>query len=81
MIKHSNISDAEIRNKIKAKEILFGGNKNLKIYGKLNCKSGKRMKRENLVFFSTEKEALNYNYRPCGHCMNAAYKKWKDEII
>ncbi len=81
MIKHCNISDTGLRNKIKTKEILFGGNKNLKIYGKLNCKSGKRMKRENLVFFSTEKEALKYNYRPCGHCLNSAYKKWKDEII
>ncbi|HZJ36916.1 MAG TPA: Ada metal-binding domain-containing protein [Gillisia sp.] len=58
------------------KAILFGGNKKLKIYGTLNCKSGKRQTKENRVFFSTEKEALESNFRPCGNCMNEAYKKW-----
>jgi methylphosphotriester-DNA--protein-cysteine methyltransferase len=39
------------------------------------------MKKENRVFFSTEKEALENKYRPCGHCMKASYKKWKNESV
>ncbi|WP_103866219.1 MULTISPECIES: Ada metal-binding domain-containing protein [Aquimarina] len=81
MIAHNVILDRDLRIKIKRKEILLGGNKNLKIYGKLGCKSGKRMKRKNRVFFSSEKEALQNNFRPCGHCMNKEYKKWKNEAV
>jgi methylphosphotriester-DNA--protein-cysteine methyltransferase len=33
------------------------------------------MKQENRVFFSTEKEAIKDNFRPCGHCMKVEYKK------
>ena len=61
--------------------IALAGNKQLKIYGTLTCRSGKRMKLENRVFFSTEKEAINLQFRPCGHCMKTAYKKWKDGLI
>ncbi len=62
-------------------EIVFGGNKRLKIYGTLTCGSGKRMKKENRVFFSSEDEAIQYGYRPCGNCMKEKYKKWKNGII
>ena len=61
--------------------IALAGNKQLKIYGTLTCRSGKRMKLENRVFFRTEKEAINLQFRPCGHCMKTAYKKWKDGLI
>lgn len=81
MIKHTEISDAELRSKIRKQIILFGGNSQLKIYGTFDCKSGKRMKRDNRVFFSSLKEAIDHTYRPCGHCMRAAYKKWKYGII
>ncbi|WP_419210890.1 Ada metal-binding domain-containing protein [Maribacter sp. X9] len=81
MIHHSEISDSDLRSKIKRQEIRFGGNKKLQIYGLLNCKSGKRMKRENRVFFSTEKEAVESNFRPCGHCMKTEYKNWKNGLI
>ena len=81
MIQHSKISDSNLRNKIKNAEICFGGNRKLKIYGTLKCASGKRMKRENRVFFHAEDEALIQNFRPCGHCMKANYKKWKDGFI
>jgi len=57
--------------------ITLGGNSKLKIYGKLSCKSGKRMKNENRVFFANEAEATNAGYRPCGHCMREKYKLWK----
>lgn len=81
MINHSIISDADLRTKIKTKQILLGGNQKLKIYGRLSCKSGQRMKRENRVFFSIENEAIKNNFRPCGHCMKKKYKKWKNEIV
>lgn len=81
MVIHSEISDSELFKKLLRKEICLGGNRNLKIYGTLNCASGKRMKRENRVFFTSEKEALQNEFRPCGHCMKQEYKKWKDGFI
>lgn len=68
MTKHCEISDSDLRNKIKNAEICFGGNQKLKIYGTLKCSSGKRMKRENRVFFLSENEAKQNGFRPCGHC-------------
>lgn len=76
MIRHSDIPDSGLRSKIRKNEIRFGGNRKLKIYGVLGCVPGKRMKRENRVFFSSEREARQNNYRPCGHCMKEEYKKW-----
>ncbi|MEO5783283.1 MAG: Ada metal-binding domain-containing protein [Ginsengibacter sp.] len=76
MIQHSDISTEEHRKKIALNEICYGGNKRLKIYGTLQCKSGKRMKKENRVFFVSEKEAIKNGFRPCGHCMKTAYQKW-----
>lgn len=81
MIKHSEISDSELRSKIKQQKICFGGNRKLNIYGTLSCTSGKRMKRENRIFFSSEQETQQNNYRPCGHCMKVEYKKWKNGFI
>lgn len=69
MIQHSAISDSDLRTKIRRSKICFGGNRKLKIYGTLSCNSGKRMKCENRVFFASEQEAQQNNYRPCGHCM------------
>jgi methylphosphotriester-DNA--protein-cysteine methyltransferase len=74
--KHLEISDIDLQRKIKQKEITVGGHMQLKIYGTLLCKSGKRMKRENRVFFSSEKEALKWDFRPCRHCMKEKYQKW-----
>ena len=81
MIHHTSFKDKEIRTKIRTGDIKFGGNKNLKIYGTLNCKSGLRMKREKRVFFSSIEEAIKSNFRPCGNCMKEAYKKWRNEIV
>ncbi|MFD2036550.1 Ada metal-binding domain-containing protein [Belliella marina] len=81
MIQHIEITDKELWNKIKHRKICLGGNRKLKIYGTLSCVSGKRLKRENRVFFSSEKEALESGYRPCGHCMKAHYQKWKNGFI
>ncbi len=76
MIRHSDIDDLSLRQQIKSRSIQFGGNARLRIYGSLDCKSGKRIKRENRVFFESEAEALEKGYRPCGHCMKEAYKEW-----
>ena len=76
MIYHIAISEEVLRIKIKRSEICFGGNAKLKIYGTLQCKSGKRMKKENRVFFNSKNEAINLGYRPCGHCMKSKYQQW-----
>ena len=81
MIQHISIIDADIRSKIRHKEICFGGNRKLKIYGSLHCSSGKRMKTENRVFFVSEKEAVKNGFSPCGHCMKMAYQKWRNGSI
>lgn len=82
MILHKDLGTAvfEINRKlmklITLRQIQFAGNSRLKIYGTLNCSSGKRMKIANRVFFISETEALNLSYRPCGHCLKVEYKKW-----
>lgn len=81
MIRHSNISDTDLHSKIRRKEVVYAGNKKLKIYGHLHCLSGKRMRKENRVFFFSVCEAKKSGYRPCGHCMREEYKKWKDGLI
>ncbi|MCG8382040.1 MAG: metal-binding protein [Gammaproteobacteria bacterium] len=76
MIRHSDIDNDTLRQHIKDRSIQFGGHIGLKIYGTLDCTSGKRMKRENRVFFGLEKEALEKGFRPCGHCMRDNYQQW-----
>jgi methylphosphotriester-DNA--protein-cysteine methyltransferase len=66
---------------VKQGKIVLGGNKKLKIYGTLTCASGKRMKTENRVFFSSEKEAILNGYRPCGNCLKQKYQDWKNGSI
>ena len=39
------------------------------------------MKKENRVFFLSEKNAVANGYRPCKHCMKAKYKTWKNESV
>ncbi|TXI68853.1 MAG: metal-binding protein [Cyclobacteriaceae bacterium] len=65
----TSLTQSEILSKIKKGEIAFAGNRNLKIYGLLNCASGKRMKIQNRVFFDSGTEALENGYRPCKKCM------------
>ncbi len=77
MIAHSELGPMLLRERIKSGAIRLGGNRKLKIYGGLHCKSGKRMKKENRVFFKDEKQAKELGYRPCGHCMREEYLRWK----
>ncbi len=39
-----------------------------KIFGRLDCKSGMRMKKENRVFFHSLEDAVLEGYRPCKKC-------------
>lgn len=76
MILHTQVGN-KLGELIRKGEISLGGYKKGKIYGLLTCSSGKRMKKENRVFFKDEAEALAAGYRPCGHCMPEKYKQWK----
>ena len=39
-----------------------------KIFGRLDCKSGMRMQKENRVFFLSWEDAMRAGYRPCKKC-------------
>lgn len=63
----------------------LGGNKKLRIYGKLDCSSANRWIKkgyyvEHRVFFIDEDTAITCGYRPCGVCMPEEYKKWKEKV-
>ncbi len=77
MIKHDAIDQTALRLLISTQQIRLGGNQRLKIYGTLNCASGKRMNKSSRVFFGDEREAVGQGYRPCGHCMRGAYLIWR----
>jgi methylphosphotriester-DNA--protein-cysteine methyltransferase len=51
-----------------------------RIFGRLDCKSGMRMHKENRVFFHTLGDAVKQGYRPCKKCKpitEADFKKIK----
>lgn len=84
MIRHNDFKNnesgkAQLHKLIRQKKIVLGGNRKLRIYGMLSCSSGKRMLRQNRVFFSSEAEAIAEGFRPCGHCMKGKYRLWKNE--
>jgi methylphosphotriester-DNA--protein-cysteine methyltransferase len=54
----------------------FAGCKVGKIFGRLDCKSGMRMKKENRVFFHTVEDAIAQGYRPCKLCEPLASWLW-----
>ncbi len=61
----------------------YGGNRKLKIYGRLDCPSAlSAIKRfpgsyeRHRVFFADEKTALAAGYRPCGNCLRKKYKEY-----
>ncbi|WP_421879212.1 Ada metal-binding domain-containing protein [Marinoscillum sp.] len=77
---HENLDSQELLVLLKNRAITLAGNSNLKIYGMLACKSGRRMYKANRVFFTNETEAVDQGYRPCGHCMKTAYELWNSSI-
>jgi len=73
MFYHIELRKRKLKLLIDNSEIILGGNKKLKIYGTLSCKSGKQMKKKTVFFFASEKEAIDRGYRPCRHCMKTKY--------
>jgi methylphosphotriester-DNA--protein-cysteine methyltransferase len=69
VINHTDIDASQVLQKIRCRDICFAGNNKLKIYGTLKCGHGKKLKRENRVFFKSEKEAADNGFRACKHCM------------
>ena len=59
----------------------IGGNRRLRIYGRLDCTSARRALSKGYarhrVFFADEATAIAAGYRPCGTCMREAYARWK----
>ena len=60
----------------------LGGNKKLKIYGRLDCPSANNWIEKghyigNRVFFLNEETAIKAGYRPCVVCMKKEYEEWK----
>lgn len=83
MIRHTDLGKNTFERSRRLKELIdagavaLGGNLKLKIYGRLDCASGKRMKPLNRVFFGSQADAVNSGFRPCGHCMRDEYNAWK----
>ncbi len=81
MFAHDKIEPEALRKMIRASTITWAGNRKLRIYGRLRCPSGMRMKRQNRVFFSSEEEAIEAGYRPCGHCLRLTYHEWRNGTV
>ncbi|MFD2574222.1 Ada metal-binding domain-containing protein [Spirosoma soli] len=77
MIRHTALEKTELHRLFRTKQLTLGGNRTLRIYGRLDCRAGKRMKAENRVFFADESEALMNGYRPCAVCLPARYREWR----
>lgn len=77
----SFVRSRKLWQKIQSGEIAMAGNRKLKIYGRLDCRAGKRMKLENRVFFENEAVAIDLAYRPCAVCMRKEYLLWKEKSI
>ena len=58
----------------------LGGNRQLRLYGRLDCPSALRampIHAKVRVFFADEATAIAAKYRPCAKCLPSLYKKWK----
>ena len=80
MFPHVILKDEKVRSMIRRRIIRAAANKKLKIYGRLDCRSGKKMKKQNRIFFNDREEATFLGFRPCAHCMRNEYQLWKNEI-
>lgn len=81
MLFHDQVNSRVLFRLLRTGKVRFAGNRRLGIYGRLDCRSGKRMNKNNRVFFINEEIARAEGYRPCGHCMKEAYKIWKNGIV
>jgi hypothetical protein len=77
MIPHRDLTDAQLFRLLRVGSITCAGNARLGIYGRLDCASGRRMRREHRVFFASVSDARAGGYRPCGNCLRAEFRRWK----
>lgn len=61
ILKNGKIIESEIPGR-------YAGYKIDRIFGRLDCQSGMRMKKENRVFFLSWEDAIAEGYRPCKNC-------------
>ena len=66
IIKNGKIVESEIPGR-------YAGYRVDKIFGRLDCKSGMRMQKENRVFFLSWEDATAEGYRPCKKCNPTQY--------
>lgn len=63
----------------------LGGNRRLKIYGSLDCRSAigslPTGYAKHRVFFADEATAIAAGYRPCATCMQDEYRAWVEEAM
>jgi hypothetical protein len=62
----------------------LGGHRAARIYGRLDCPAALRAIAaggyvRHRVFFAGEATAIAAGYRPCGTCLPAQYRAWKDQ--
>jgi len=83
MLSHSEMGSTALERRrtlwklVRTGAVTLAGNRRLKIYGRLDCSSGKRMNVVNRVFFRDEADAVSTGYRPCGHCMRERFERWR----
>ena len=80
MIRHDALDAAALRARLRDGSLTLAGNRWLKIYGRLDCSAGRRMKRGSRVFFTDLAAAEDAGFRPCGRCCRAAYDVWKSTV-
>lgn len=56
----------------------YAGNATHRIFGRLDCKSGMLMYKENRVFFLSWKDAVEAGYRPCQKCNPGTSDKYPE---
>lgn len=74
MFSHNSLSNHGLVEKIRRKEITMGGNRKLKIYGLLSCRSGKRTKKQTGCFLFQKpklyKMAIGLVQAACGNTIS-----------
>jgi len=80
VIRHDHIDEAALHRMIRNGRLTFAGNRRLTIFGRLDCRAGRRLARANRVFFASRSEAEGHGYRPCARCLPAAYHVWKSAV-
>src|SRR5256885_16208951 len=73
MLRHAELSPGELLALLRRGAITLAGHRRGRIYGRLDCPSGRRMRREQRVFFADEAGAVALGYRPCGRCPPPAH--------